>query len=56
MEKVNLTQKFSLFHDYWSPPVVGELNDSYVKVAKLKGEKDITVSQYLSTHRRLYGL
>ena len=24
--------------DYWSPKIVGELNDSYVKVVKLKGE------------------
>jgi mannose-6-phosphate isomerase-like protein (cupin superfamily) len=38
MEKVNLAQKFSLFHDHWSPKVVGELNDQYIKLAKLKGE------------------
>ena len=38
MEKVNLNQKFNLFQDYWSPKIVGELNDSYVKLAKLKGE------------------
>lgn len=38
VEKVNLTQKFSLFADYWSPKIVGELNDSHVKLAKLKGE------------------
>jgi hypothetical protein len=31
-------EKFSLFHDHWSPRVVGELNDQYVKLAKLKGE------------------
>ncbi len=37
-EKVNLADKFSRFHDYWSPKVVGELNDSYVKLVKLKGE------------------
>jgi len=24
--------------DYWTPRVVGEVNDQYVKVAKLKGE------------------
>jgi mannose-6-phosphate isomerase-like protein (cupin superfamily) len=35
---VNLSQKFSLFHEHWSPRIVGELNDSYVKLAKLKGE------------------
>jgi mannose-6-phosphate isomerase-like protein (cupin superfamily) len=38
MEKVNIAQKFSLFHEYWSPRIVGELNDSYVKLAKLRGE------------------
>jgi len=38
MEKVNLSRKFSLFNEYWTPKIVGELNDSYVKVAKFKGE------------------
>ncbi len=38
MNKVNLVQKFSLFQDYWNPKIVGELNDSYVKLVKLKGE------------------
>jgi len=38
MEPVNLKQKFGLFQDPWSPKIVGELNDSYVKVVKLKGE------------------
>lgn len=38
MEKVNLVQKFSLFNDHWSPKIVGELNDSYVKLVKIKGE------------------
>jgi mannose-6-phosphate isomerase-like protein (cupin superfamily) len=38
MEKVNLSEKFARFDDHWSPKVVGELNDSYVKVVKLKGE------------------
>jgi mannose-6-phosphate isomerase-like protein (cupin superfamily) len=27
-----------LFKAYWSPKIVGELNDSYVKIVKLKGE------------------
>lgn len=38
MQKVNVTEKLSLFHDYWSPKIVGELNDSHVKLVKLKGE------------------
>jgi mannose-6-phosphate isomerase-like protein (cupin superfamily) len=38
IEKVNLAQKFDRFDEYWSPRVAGELNDSSVKLAKLKGE------------------
>jgi len=38
MKVVNLAQKFSLFSDYWSPKIVGELNGQQVKVAKLHGE------------------
>ena len=38
MEKVNIAQKFALFSDYWSPKIAGELNDSYIKLAKFKGE------------------
>ncbi len=38
METVSLAQKFSLFQEAWSPKIVGDLNDSYVKLAKLKGE------------------
>ena len=35
---MNLAQKFGLYKEYWSPKIVGELNESYVKVVKLKGE------------------
>lgn len=38
MNKVNITEKLSLFTDHWNPRIVGELNDQYVKLAKLKGE------------------
>ena len=38
MEKVNLSEKMARVHDYWNPRIVGELNDSYVKVVKLQGE------------------
>ncbi|MGB8643687.1 MAG: cupin domain-containing protein [Anaerolineae bacterium] len=37
-EVVNLGAKFDLIQEYWHPRIVGELNDSYVKLAKLKGE------------------
>jgi mannose-6-phosphate isomerase-like protein (cupin superfamily) len=36
--KVNLAEKFSLFSDYWSPKIAGELNGQCVKLVKLQGE------------------
>ena len=38
LTKVNLAEKLSLFDDHWSPKVVGELNDSHVKLVKVQGE------------------
>lgn len=38
MDPTDLAGKFSLFDQYWSPRIVGAVNDSYVKVAKLNGE------------------
>ena len=38
VEIVNLGEKFSRIHDYWNPRITGELNDSYVKLVKLRGE------------------
>lgn len=38
MDVINLTKKFNQFNDHWHPRIVGELNDSFVKLAKLKGE------------------
>lgn len=38
VRKVNLGEMFGRFHDQWSPKVVGEVNDSQVKLAKLQGE------------------
>ena len=38
MDTINLVEKFSSFSDRWSPKIIGELNDFYVKAAKLKGE------------------
>ncbi|MEX2157029.1 MAG: cupin domain-containing protein [Gemmatimonadales bacterium] len=35
---VNLAEMFSQFQELWSPKVVGEVNDSHVKLVKLKGE------------------
>jgi mannose-6-phosphate isomerase-like protein (cupin superfamily) len=38
MHKVNIREKLSKFSEHWSPKIVGEINDSYVKVVKLQGE------------------
>ena len=38
VEKVNLAEKFGRFHEHWHPKIAAELNDSYVNLAKLKGE------------------
>jgi len=38
METVNLDEKFSKISDHWHPYIVGELNDNYIKLAKLKGD------------------
>jgi mannose-6-phosphate isomerase-like protein (cupin superfamily) len=38
IEVIDLAEKFGLFNEYWHPKIVGELNDSYVKVVRLKGE------------------
>jgi mannose-6-phosphate isomerase-like protein (cupin superfamily) len=38
IQKINLAEKFRLIPEPWSPRIAGELNDSYVKLAKLDGE------------------
>ncbi len=38
MEVVNLKDKLRRVQEYWSPKIVGELNDTYVKVVKLRNE------------------
>lgn len=38
MNKVNLLEALAEVDEYWSPRVVGQVNDQYIKVAKLKGE------------------
>lgn len=37
-EKINLTQKLSLFADHWNPRIIAELNGQHVKLGKFKGE------------------
>lgn len=37
-EKANLTDRLAQFHEYWSPRVIGEMNDCKLQVVKVKGE------------------
>jgi mannose-6-phosphate isomerase-like protein (cupin superfamily) len=38
MDKINIAQKLALFDDHWQPRIVGDLNESFVKLVKVKGE------------------
>jgi mannose-6-phosphate isomerase-like protein (cupin superfamily) len=38
MQKVNLSEKLSLFSEHWSPKIAGELNGQQVKLVKFQGE------------------
>ena len=38
MDVINIAQKFSHIAEYWQPRIAGELNDAYIKLARLKGE------------------
>jgi len=36
IKPINITDKFSLFKEQWTPKIIGELNNQYVKLCKLK--------------------
>jgi mannose-6-phosphate isomerase-like protein (cupin superfamily) len=38
MEVVNLNEKLAKVKEPWSPKIVGEVNDTYVKIVKFTGE------------------
>ncbi len=38
MRTINIAQKFSQFYEPWSPKILGEINDSYVKAVRFQGE------------------
>jgi mannose-6-phosphate isomerase-like protein (cupin superfamily) len=38
MHTINIAQKFSQFDEMWSPKILGEINDSYIKAVKVAGE------------------
>ena len=38
IESINIMKKFSLFEKKWTPQIIGELNEQYVKICKLKDD------------------
>ena len=38
MDKITLTDKFSLIHEHWKPHIAGELNGQLIKLVKFEGE------------------
>jgi mannose-6-phosphate isomerase-like protein (cupin superfamily) len=58
LQKVNLADKFSGFSEHWSPRIVGEVNESYVKLVKISGDfvwhrHDAEDEMFLVTHGKL---
>ena len=37
-QKINFKEKLSLFSEHWTPKIISEFNDNYLKLAKVKGE------------------
>ena len=38
IKKVNLSDKFNSFNDFWNPRIIAELNGQFVKVARFRDE------------------
>ena len=38
IESINIMKKVSLFEKKWTPQIIGELNEQYVKICKLKDD------------------
>ena len=38
MKPINLSQKFEMFSEHWTPKIIGELNDQFIKIAKVKDD------------------
>lgn len=38
VEVINLEEKFSKFHQLWSPKIIAQVNDYHIKLAKVQGD------------------
>ena len=41
IEKANFADKVNQLAEFWSPAIIGEVNDTLIKIAKIKGEFDM---------------
>ena len=41
IEKANFTDKVNQLAEFWSPAIIGEVNDTLIKIAKIKGGFDM---------------
>ncbi len=37
-KSINLNGKFKLFNDYWSPKIIGKINNYFLKAIKVEGD------------------
>ena len=38
MTAINFSEKFSKFHEHWSPKIIAQMNDCHFKLVKFRGE------------------
>ena len=38
LQPINIMQKFEMIDKYWTPHIIAELNDQYVKLCKINGD------------------
>ena len=38
MQTINPSEKFQRFSEHWTPKIISELNDQYIKIAKVKDD------------------
>ena len=38
IKSINIAEKYSLFTETWSPRIIGDLNENYIKIARLKDD------------------
>ncbi len=36
--KINLAEKFAIFNDHYSPKIIGDLNENFIKLVKFQGD------------------